>query len=53
MPVRIRKAPNTYRIQWNWAISHPPTRIITVRSTMAPTMPIISTRFWYAGGTEK
>ena len=45
-PVRIRKAPNRYRIQWNWASSQPPIRIITLRSTMAPMMPIISTRFW-------
>ena len=45
-PVSTRKAPNTYRIQWNCEISQPPTRIITVRNTMAPMMPIISTRFW-------
>jgi hypothetical protein len=53
MPVSTRKPPNTYRIQWNCDSSQPPTRIMMVRSTMAPMMPIISTRFWKAGGTAK
>ena len=53
MPVSSRKAPNTYRIQWKCWISQAPARIIKVRSTMAPRMPIISTRFWNAGGTAK
>jgi len=53
MPVSSRKAPNRYSTQWNSETSHEPTRIIAVRSTMAPMMPIISTRFWKAGGTEK
>ena len=53
MPVASRKAPNRYSTQWNSSISQLPSRIITVRSTMAPTMPIISTRFWKAGGTAK
>jgi len=52
-PVSSRKAPNRYSTQWNSDTSQEPTRIITVRSTMAPMMPIISTRFWNAGGTAK
>ena len=45
MPVRIKKAPNTYSTQWNSESNQPPTKIMTVRNTMAPMMPIISTRF--------
>ena len=53
MPVSSKKAPNRYSTQWNSLISQLPRRIITVRSTMTPTMPIISTRFWNSGGTAK
>ena len=45
IPVNTRKAPNTYKTQWNSASSQLPARIMTVRKTMAPTMPIMSTRF--------
>ena len=34
MPVNTRNAPNKYMIQWNWAISQVPTRVITARSTI-------------------
>ena len=53
LPVSSRNAPKTYSTQWNSLISQEPSRIITVRSTIAPTMPIISTRFWKSGGTAK
>ena len=42
-----------YRIQSNCWISQAPIRIMPARSTSAPRMPIISTRFWNSGGTAK
>ena len=52
-PVNTKNAPNTYKSQWKVAKSQAPTRISSVRSTMAPMMPMMSARFWYCGGTAK
>ena len=53
MPVSSRNAPKTYSSQWNCSSSQAPTRIRIARSTIAPRMPIIRTRFWYSAGTAK
>ncbi|MNW00398.1 hypothetical protein D3C71_1958860 [compost metagenome] len=52
-PVTTRNAPNTYSSQWKVASSQAPARMSSVRSTMAPMMPMMSARFWYCGGTAK
>ena len=38
---------------WYLDSSQAPARMSSVRSTMAPMMPMMSARFWYCGGTAK
>ncbi|MCW0417148.1 hypothetical protein NB689_002902 [Xanthomonas sacchari] len=53
MPVSSRNAPNTYSSQWNLVSSTEPAKIITARSTIAPSTPITSTRWRCSSGTAK
>ena len=53
MPVKTRKAPNTYSTQLKWLTSVAPRPIMMARSTITPRMPQKSTRCWYCRGMAK